>query len=146
MKRIGNLYESICSLDNLKLADEKARKGKLLSHGVRKHDRNREENILALREMLLNCTFKTSRYEIFKIYEPKEREIYRLPYFPDRIVHHAVRNVLEHICVSIFTADTYSGIKNRGIDQAAQKLKQELKKNPKWSQYCLYIDVRKCYH
>lgn len=145
MKRIGNLYDKICSLDNLKLADEKARKGKLLSHGVKKHDLNREENILKLREMLLNGTYKTSRYEIFKIYEPKEREIYRLPYFPDRIVHHAVMNVLEPIWVSIFTADTYSCIKNRGIHAAAKSLKQVLKDNPEGTTYCLKIDVRKFY-
>lgn len=145
MKRIGNLYDKICSLDNLKLADEKARKGKILSHGVKKHDQNREGNILKLREMLLNGTYKTSRYEIFKIYEPKEREIYRLPYFPDRIVHHAVMNVLEPIWVSIFTADTYSCIKNRGIHAAAKSLKQVLRDNPEGTTYCLKIDVRKFY-
>lgn len=34
MKRINNLYESIISIDNLKLADQKARKGKTKSYGV----------------------------------------------------------------------------------------------------------------
>ena len=50
MKRLSNLYEQIISLDNLRLADEKARKGKLRSYGVKRHDRNREANILALHE------------------------------------------------------------------------------------------------
>ena len=40
MKRIGNLYEQIISLDNLRLADEKARRGKLRSYGVLLHDKN----------------------------------------------------------------------------------------------------------
>jgi hypothetical protein len=44
--------------------------------------------------MLKNKTYKTSAYKTFKIYEPKEREIFRLPYYPDRILHHAVMNVL----------------------------------------------------
>lgn len=52
MKRLSNLYEQIISLDNLRLADEKARKGKLRSYGVKRHDRNREANILALHESL----------------------------------------------------------------------------------------------
>lgn len=52
MKRLSNLYEQIISLDNLHLADEKARKGKLRSYGVKRHDRNREANILALHESL----------------------------------------------------------------------------------------------
>ena len=43
MKRLSNLYEQIISLDNLRLADEKARKGKLRSYGVKRHDRNRSE-------------------------------------------------------------------------------------------------------
>ena len=69
MKRIGNLYDQICTLENLELADEKARKGKLHSHGVIKHDKNRTENIKNLRETLLNGTFRTSKYDVFTIYE-----------------------------------------------------------------------------
>ena len=49
------------------------------------------------------------------IYEPKERIIFRLPYYPDRITHHAIMNIMESIWVKIFTRDTYSCIKNRGI-------------------------------
>lgn len=145
MKRLGNLYDRICSLENLQLADAKARKGKLRSHGVIKHDRNREQNLINLHETLKNGTFKTSKYDIFTIYEPKERKIYRLPYFPDRIVHHAVMNVLEPIFVSIFTADTYSCIKNRGIHAAAKRVKKALQKNPAETKYCLKIDIRKFY-
>ena len=59
MKRIGNLFDQIISIENLRLADEKARKGKLRSYGVRVHDKNREANILALHEKLKNGTFKT---------------------------------------------------------------------------------------
>jgi len=145
MTRINDLYNQVCSLENLQLADEKARKGKLRSHGVIKHDQNREQNLIRLHEMLKNGTFKTSKYDIFTIYEPKEREIYRLPYFPDRIVHHAVMNVLEPIWVSIFTADTYSCIKERGIHAAAKKVKKTLNKNPLDTKYCLKIDVKKFY-
>ena len=43
MKRIGNLYEKICSIENLQLADEKARKGKLRTYGVLEHDKNLED-------------------------------------------------------------------------------------------------------
>lgn len=145
MKRIGNLFEKICSIENLQLADEKARKGKLRTYGVIEHDKNREANILKLREALLNGTFHTSKYDVFTIYEPKEREIYRLPYFPDRILHHAIMNVLEPIWVSTFTADTYSCIKNRGIHAAAKKVKQALREDPKGTTFCLKLDIRKFY-
>jgi len=115
MKRINNLYTQICSIENLELADKKARKGKLKQYGVITHDKNKQENIASLRDRLINKTYKTSTYQIFKVYEPKEREVYRLPYFPDRITHHAIMNILEPIFVSSFTADTYSCIKGRGI-------------------------------
>jgi retron-type reverse transcriptase len=144
MKRIGNLYEKIIDIDNLRLADEKARRGKLKSYGVKAHDKNRDANILKLHEMLKNKTFHTSKYHVFKIYEPKEREIFRLPYFPDRIVHHAVMNILEPIWVSVFTTDSFSCIKKRGINGAMRKIKLALN-DVENTQYCLKIDIRKFY-
>lgn len=145
MKRIGNLYDRIISVENLNLADTKARKGKLHSYGVQLHDKNREANILALHEALKNGTYKTSQYHVFKIYEPKEREIYQLPYFPDRILHHAVMNVLEPIWLSVFTMNTYSCIKNRGIHACARDVRKALKQDPNGTKYCLKIDIRKFY-
>lgn len=58
MKRIGNLFDRVISIENLQLADQKARKGKLRSYGVQMHDKNRDANILALHESL-----KTERSE-----------------------------------------------------------------------------------
>lgn len=116
MKRIGNLYNKVISVENLREADEKARKGKTNTYGVKVHDKNREANILALHEALLTKTFKTSPYDVFTIFEPKERLIFRLPYYPDRIVHHAVMNVLEPIWVRTFTHNTFSCVKGRGIE------------------------------
>ena len=144
MKRIGNLYERIISLDNLRLADTKARRGKSRNYGVRVHDKNREENILRLHELLKSKNFKTSQYETFTIYEPKERLIFRLPYYPDRIVHHAIMNVLEPIWVSVFTTDSFSCIKKRGINGAQKKVLQALK-DVENTRYCLKIDIRKFY-
>lgn len=145
MKRFGNLYDQICSMDNLIQADMKARKGKLRSYGVIRHDAHREENIKCLYESLRSGSFRTSNYTVFKIYDPKEREIYRLPYYPDRILHHAIMNVLEPIFVSIFTKDTYSCIKNRGIHGALRNVKKTLKDDPSGTAYCLKLDIKKFY-
>jgi retron-type reverse transcriptase len=144
MKRIGNLYEKIISIENLQLAEAKAQQGKSKQYGVRLHNKNREANIQALHEMLKNKTYRTSKYDIFKVYEPKEREIYRLPFFPDRIAHHAIMNVLEPIFVSTFTTDSYSCIKGKGIHAAANALKKALK-NKQETTYCLKMDITKFY-
>jgi len=141
MKRIGNLFKSICSVDNLKLADKKASKGKSKQSGVITHKANQEENIVKLRKTLIEKSFTTSRYHVFKISEGKEREIHRLPYYPDRIVHHAILNVLEPIFVRSFVSDTYSCIKGRGIHKASYKLRRDIKDN----NFCLKLDVKKFY-
>lgn len=144
MKRIGNLYQNICSLENLQLADSVARKGKSKQPGVTEHDKNRDANILKLHEMLISKTYQTSDYTTFTIFEPKERIISRLPYFHDRIAHHAIMNILEPIFVATFIANTYSCIKGRGIHAAARAVKEALK-DDFGTQYCLKLDIRKFY-
>lgn len=144
MKRITNIYHRIISIDNLNLADQKARKGKHGQYGVIIHDKNREANILLLHDMLKNKTYKTSEYTTFTVYEPKEREVFRLPYFPDRITHHAVMNILEPIFMQLFTSDTYSCIKKRGIHAAALAVKKALRNEPA-TRYCLKLDIKKFY-
>jgi RNA-directed DNA polymerase len=144
MKRIGNIYQEICSVENLRIAEKKARKGKQKQYGVKMFDKDREENILSLQELLKNKHFRNSAYTTFKVYEPKEREVFRLPYYPDRIVHHAVMNKLEALFVSTFTADTYSCIKGRGIHAMAENIKKALR-NEEETKYCLKLDIRKFY-
>lgn len=144
MKRHGNLYENIISIDNLYLADEKASKGKGKQPGVKEHLKNRDANIWALHQQLYNKTFTTSVYTTFTVYEPKERLIFRLPYFPDRILHHAIMNVLEPIFVGMFTANTYSCIKGRGVHSALKDLRKALN-NEAETTYCLKLDIKKFY-
>ena len=144
MKRIGNLYEQITSMSNLMEADKKAQRGKSNHYGVVLHNSNKEGNLLMLQDMLASKTYRTSVYDIFKIYEPKERVVYRLPYFPDRIAHHAIMNVLENVFVKTFTEDTYSCIKKRGIHHLLYKLKTDLR-DIHGTQYCLKFDIKKFY-
>jgi len=146
MKRIGNLYGKIVSLENLRHADEQARKGKMRSYGVKRHDNNRDANIYKLQNLLEEGAYKTSKYHIFSMVTDagKKRTIYRLPYYPDRIVHHAIMNVMEPIWTNIFTRDTYSCIKGKGIHGVFKKLKSDLK-DIENTQYCLKLDIKKFY-
>lgn len=110
MKRIGNLFNRIISYENLVRAEKKARLGKTKRYGVKKFDRNPYENLVRLQKALIEDTYRTSEYCVYTIIADrgnKEREIYRLPYYPDRIVHHAIMNVIEPYLVSRFTADTF---------------------------------------
>lgn len=144
MKRIGNIYEAICDIGNIYKADLLAQRGKSKQYGVVVHNRNKDENLYKLQQMLLNKTYKTSPYTVFKVYEPKEREVYRLPFFPDRIAHYAIMNVLEQIFMSVFTADSYSCIKGKGIHDASYSLRKALK-DVENTTYCLKFDITKFY-
>jgi retron-type reverse transcriptase len=144
VKRLNNLYKQICSVENLQRADATARKGKALQPGVQAHDLNRDANIQQLHQMLADKTYRTSEYTVFTIHEPKERLIFRLPYFPDRILHYAIMNVLEPVFMATFTADTYSCVKGKGIHGAARAVVKALKDVPA-TQYCLKLDIKKFY-
>jgi retron-type reverse transcriptase len=107
-------------------------------------DKNKDKLLLDLQRKLINGEYETSEYYVFKIYEPKEREIFKLPYYPDRIVHHAIMNIMEPIWASAFVKGTYSCIRKRGIHKALKDVKFALKDEIN-TQYCLKLDIRKFY-
>lgn len=91
--------------------------------------------------MLINQTYKTAPYNQKTIYEPKERIIYVLPLYPDRIVHHALMNVLIPIFTKMFIKNTFACIKDRGLHKGSI-LTTKYVQNYK---YCLKCDIRKFY-
>lgn len=143
MKRYNNLYDKVININNLILADNKARKGKK-NCSISEFDKNRGCNLINLQNILLNNEFKNSEYNNFIIREPKERNISNLPYYPDRIVHHAIINILEPIWIKQFTSDVYGNVKDRGIHKAIYKLKEDLSDNEN-TRFCLKIDIKKYY-
>jgi retron-type reverse transcriptase len=144
MKRLGNIYQQVISIDNLYAADAIAQRGKAKQPAVIKHMQNQDANIWQLHNALFDKNYRTSEYTTFKIHDPKEREVYRLPYFPDRIVHHAIMRVLEPMFKANFTADTYSCIKGKGVHAASFALRKALK-NQTETLYCLKFDIKKFY-
>lgn len=133
-------------MDNLILAHHNARKGKGWYQEVKMVDANPEYYLTKLQEMLINKTYQTSEYETFiKKDSGKEREIFKLPYFPDRICQWAIMQVIEPYLLRNFTKDTYSAIPGRGIHQCLNRLKYALNHDVPESQYCLKLDCKKFY-
>lgn len=145
MKRYNGLHDKLCTIENIEVADDNARKNKNKKYGINKHDKNRQYENEDLVDKLFNLKYKTSKYSLYKIYEPKERIIYRLPYYPDRIAHHAIMNVVKYIWTKSFIHNTYSCIEGRGIHLCANNLKRDLRKYPNETKYCLKLDIRKFY-
>lgn len=144
MKRTGNIYHKIYDMNNLILADKKARKGKRYQKGIMDFDKDVKNNLVKLHFLFRNREYKTSKYFNFQIKEDKIRDISRLPYFPDRIGQHAIANIIEPILTTTFTSDTYSAIKGRGLHKASYAVRSTLNKN-KFLKYCLKLDIKKFY-
>lgn len=141
MKRYGNLYDKICEWDNIMYAYDRAKKGKMWQNKVQKVDKHKEKYLKALQETLVTHTFHTSAYKTKTIYEPKERIIYVLPFYPDRIVQHAIMNVLEPLWESFFIKDSYACRQGKGQHKGSLRCMEFVRKND----YCLQCDVSKFY-
>lgn len=146
MKRVGNLYEKITSLDNLALAHRHAKRGKGWYREVRAIDADPDSYLNELQRLLLTQSYQTSEYfTSTKREKEKERVIYKLPYFPDRVCQRAIIQVIEPYLIKYMTRDTYSAIPGRGIHSCKDKVQRDMRRDPEGTMYCLKLDVRKFY-
>lgn len=144
MKRKGYLFEQICSMPNLLLAASNASTGKRKRKEVTEFEADLLGNLRKIQTELLTHSYTTSKYSVFYKYEPKLREILKLPY-RDRVVQWAIVQVLEPHWVKNFTTDTYSCIKGRGLHKLLRDMRRFMREDPEGTRYCLKIDIRKFY-
>lgn len=147
MKRYNNLFEKIVDLDNIKLAHKNASKGKKHYTEVKMFNTKPDFYARLIRKMLIEGTYKTSEYKRkFKNDKGKMREIFVLPYYPDRIIHHAIMQVLEPIWKKTFIANTYQSIKGRGVHKCKKHLENILLDREITDDiYCFKLDIEKFY-
>lgn len=138
MKRFGGLYPSICAFNNLLVAFQKARKGKRSHPNVTLFEYYIEYEILALKEELEAETYHPGPYRTFMIYDPKERMISAAP-FRDRVVHHALCNVIEPLLDKTLIYDTYANRKGKGTHAAIRRCQHFVRRYP----FVLKADIRK---
>ncbi|MBQ6109818.1 MAG: hypothetical protein IJL05_00355 [Alphaproteobacteria bacterium] len=141
MKTYKHLWEQFISKENFDLAARKAIKSKKSKKEVQIFLAHSKEYLDKLRNDLIIGKYKTSQYKTFTIYEPKERLIYKLPLYPDHIVHHALINILGPIWQKSFIHDSYACIPGRGLHAASQKMMHFMRRN----EYVLQCDIRKFY-
>ena len=144
-KKIKNVYPLIYSPENLIRSQYTAQKGKKMRNEVQAFNEEINSNIAQLYEILSEKTYVPGKYRTKTIFEPKERNIMIAPFFPDRIIHHCVINVLAPHWYHIFISNTYACIKGRGIHKCMEDLHRDLMSDKAGTKYCLKIDVRKFY-
>ncbi len=119
MKRYGNLWSSITEFDNLLFAANKAQRGKRFQENVLAFNYNLEAELFKLQAELQSKTYHPGAYKTFEIFEPKRRIISAAPY-RDRIVHHALCNIIVPIFERTFIGDSYANRIGFGTHRALE--------------------------
>lgn len=138
------LWQSLCSYENLDLAFWKARKRKSNRKDVKEFESNLESNITELRTELLLHSYSPRPLKTFVIKDPKTRVI-RKSDFRDRIIHHAVCNIIEPIFEKSFIFDSFANRKGKGTHKAIARFdlfKRKVSKNNTRKCYVLKADIR----
>ena len=136
MKRYRNLYDLVWDFDNLLRAARKAQKGKRFKSSCRSFNLDLEKNLLSIQKVLKEKTYSPGPYNRFKVYEPKERIISAAPY-GDRVVHHALVNIIEPIFDLSMIYDSYANRVGKGTHKAVDRFTQFSRKR----RYVLKMDV-----
>lgn len=138
MKRIGNLFEKVVGFNNLLLAAKKAFRGKKMKKSAGSFYFYLESELLSLQDELTSGRYVPKPYDIFEIREPKIRRIAAAD-FRDRVVHHAICNVLEPIFERRLLFDSYACRVGKGTHLAIKRLQQFSRKYA----YSLKWDIQK---
>lgn len=137
MKRISRIWVHLTSFENLLRAYRQARLGKRGRPGVEEFGLNLEAELLSLQRELEDGSYRPGDYRLFTIYERKPRVIAAAP-FRDRVVHHAIMNVIEPPLDRTFVGDSYACRRGKGVHAAVDRYQA-------WAQtyrYVLKMDVR----
>jgi RNA-directed DNA polymerase len=138
MKRLGGIWPRVMSFENLLLAYRKARRGKGRCPDVARFALNLEKELLRLQRELQEDSYQPGAYRLFRIYERKPRIIAAAP-FRDRVVHHALMNLVEPPLDRTFIFDSYACRRGKGVHAAVDRYQIWARRNA----YALKMDVAK---
>jgi retron-type reverse transcriptase len=130
-------FTQLTSWDNLLLAYRKASKGKRGHPNVAAFEYKLEDNLLQLQRELKAQTYQPGEYHSFYIHDPKKRLISAAP-FRDRVVHHALCNLIEPVFERSFIFDSYANRIGKGTHKAIDRAQQFARR----FRYVLTCDVR----
>lgn len=138
MKRRGNVYPQIIEFENILLATRQAQKGKRFRDNVLDFNYHLETELIKLQKELTNKTYQPGVYRTFRLTNPKSRLISAAPY-RDRVVHHALCNIIVPIFEPTFIQDSYANRVGFGTHKALKKFTHFARN----SRYVLQCDIKK---
>lgn len=138
MKRHSNLWPLITNFDNLFQAARQAQQGKRFRPSVLEFNFALEQELFTLHKELRDRTYQPGKYRTFEIWEPKPRLISAAPY-RDRVVHHALCNVIMPLLELTLIGDTYANRIGYGTHRALKQFTHFARSY----RYCLQCDIQK---
>jgi retron-type reverse transcriptase len=138
MKRYGYLWSEVIDFENLLQAARQAQKGKRFRDNVLEFNYNLETELITLQRDLQTMTYQTGAYKTFEIVEPKRRLISAAPY-RDRVVHHALCNIITPIFDRTFIYHSYANRIGKGNHRALKQFVEFSRSNS----YVLQCDICK---
>ncbi len=146
-KKYKNLFCKIVDINNLRDAYKKAlHGGNRYTIAHLRFKENLEANLHVLQTQLNDGTYKHGKYSTFKVYEPKERNISSLP-FRDRVVQHAINNIINPIFEKTFYSFSYACRKEKGTHTGVKHTQSKIRYlSKKGEVYYLKMDFSKYFH
>ena len=145
MRVYKNLFNKIIDPENLFLAWDEFKRGKRHKLDVMNFEKNLEQNIFELHRDLKNKTYAHRGYTDFYIHDPKRRHIHKAT-VRDRVLHHAVFQIVNPIFEPTFIIDSFSCRVGKGTHRgvlAAESMLRKVSRNYTRPCYVLKCDVRK---
>ena len=127
-KKYRNLYSDIVSWENLCLAYKQTARGKKKTWGYLEFKEYDKANLRTLQSELIEKTYRVGEYRCFTIYEPKARQISALD-FKDRLVQHALCNVISPIFERAFLPFNYACRVGYGTHNGVKHVQSMLRKH-----------------
>lgn len=139
-------FNAICDLNTLHLAHKNAKRGKSSYYEVQMVDSDPEYYLRAIQNILIYHEYEVSRYTVeTRMENGKERVLYKLPYYPDRIIQWSILLVIGDILRKRFISTTFSSIPERGTLLCKEQVEYAIRHYPTDTKYCLKIDMKKYY-
>lgn len=126
-KKHKHLFEKIITKENFQNAYYKTRKGKRKSVSYLEFKEYAQYNLEILREQVAEGVYVRSPFRNFYIHDPKLRLISGLP-FKDRIVQHALNNIIEPIYEKTFLPYTFACRPNKGTHAGVKYVQAHLRR------------------
>ena len=139
-----DLFSRLCEYDNLQLAFMKARKRKSSKEYVKRFEEQLQLELVKLQWELLTGIYRPRPLKTFTVRDPKTRKI-SASNFRDRVVHHAICNLLEPIFERRFIHDTFANRKGKGTKATLERMDAFLRRvsGPQGEGFALKADIRK---